>query len=362
MYEREYDGNVFEIFHMDNIVKEKKRYPLVTGIELTCNCNFNCVHCYAKPSRVDESMPLDRIKEIIDALYDNGVIFVYLTGGEPLLRKDFKEIYMYLKEKGFLIEILTNATLLNEDYISVFDEYPPILFDISMYGNSPETYEKVTGDGENYFRFIKALDLLDEKGLQYSLKTIVMKENFHELKEMQDFAKSRRVEFKYTFNIFPDYDGGKDVMEHALPPKEMFEIEKQDAEKINMWKESYKRRSNPYKNSLSLGKQVPLYMCNFAVSMCVVTHDGFLKGCNKNNLYASDLSKVSFKEAWEKLGHIADHYASSNNKCANCDYYSMCDQCSAENETYTGNPEIPCGYKCDIVLERAKHFEKENLL
>lgn len=359
MYEREYDGNVFEIFHLDDFIKAKKRYPLVTGIELTCNCNFDCIHCYAKPSKLEKSMTLSQIKKIIDDLYNNGVLFIYLTGGEPLLRKDFKEIYLYLRHKGFLIEILTNASLLDENYINLFKEYPPVLFDISMYGCSPETYESVTGKKENYYHFIKALDLLDKYQLKYSLKTIVMKENAHELKEMRHFAKKRGSEFKYTFNIFPAYKGELNVLQHALSPKEILTIEKNDAEKINMWRESYKRRSNPYKQALNSNKTIPLYMCNFAVSMSVVTHDGYLKGCNKNDLYSSNLLNVSFKEAWENLGKITEHSASAHNKCANCEYFSICDQCSAENETYSGSPEIPCDYKCSVVLERAKYFENE---
>jgi len=52
---------------------------------------------------------------ILDEVADAGCLWLLITGGEPLLRPDFRDIYMYAKRKGFLITLFTNGTLLDAD-------------------------------------------------------------------------------------------------------------------------------------------------------------------------------------------------------------------------------------------------------
>jgi len=73
-----------------------------------------------------------------------GAFWCLITGGEPLLRKDFADIYLCLKNKGLLVSVFTNATLLNRDHIELFKKYPPRDIEVSVYGVTPETYESVT--------------------------------------------------------------------------------------------------------------------------------------------------------------------------------------------------------------------------
>ena len=62
--------------------------------EITSNCNFNCVHCYMGELRNGSNhLSYEQIIKIIDILYDNGVLFLTFSGGEPFCRKDFKDIY-----------------------------------------------------------------------------------------------------------------------------------------------------------------------------------------------------------------------------------------------------------------------------
>ena len=72
-------------------------------------------------------------------------MFLTLTGGDIFTRKDFLDIYLYAKRKGFIIELYTNGALINDKIVEVFSKYPPLLVDISLYGSCEETYKKVTG-------------------------------------------------------------------------------------------------------------------------------------------------------------------------------------------------------------------------
>ena len=100
--------------------------------EITPKCNFNCVHCYLHDHHCSDELSYGEIVEIIDILYEKEVLFITFTGGDIFTRKDFIDIYMYAKKKGFIIELYTNGALITNKLIEVFKKYPPLLVDISL--------------------------------------------------------------------------------------------------------------------------------------------------------------------------------------------------------------------------------------
>ena len=64
-----------------------------------------------------------------------------ISGGEPLLRPDFPEIYLALKRHGLLVSVFTNACLVTEEHVELFRRYPPRDIEVSVYGATRETYE-----------------------------------------------------------------------------------------------------------------------------------------------------------------------------------------------------------------------------
>src|SRR4030042_1207561 len=94
-------------------VNSRKRIPLDVSLELTYRCNNRCVHCYCNlPSNntkaLEEELTTEEIKKILNELSSMGSLWLLITGGEPILRNDFAEIYLYAKKKGFLITLFTN--------------------------------------------------------------------------------------------------------------------------------------------------------------------------------------------------------------------------------------------------------------
>ena len=70
----------------------EERRPFSVLFELTPKCNFNCIHCYLQNVHSSEQLSYEEITKILDILYDEGILFLTLTGGEILLRKDFLDI------------------------------------------------------------------------------------------------------------------------------------------------------------------------------------------------------------------------------------------------------------------------------
>ena len=95
---------------------ERDRKKVSALFEITPRCNFKCVHCYVGNDRkLSDALSYDEIIKVLDILYRNGILFLTFSGGDPLIRSDFKDIYLYAKKRGFMVDILTNATMINEE-------------------------------------------------------------------------------------------------------------------------------------------------------------------------------------------------------------------------------------------------------
>ncbi|MCJ7773599.1 MAG: radical SAM protein, partial [Desulfobacterales bacterium] len=102
-----------------------KRKLLSLYLELTARCNNNCTHCYVNVHANDKDsqkkeLTLEELKHVIDEAASMGALWCNITGGEPLLRKDFSDIYLYIKKKGLLVSVFTNATLIRDEHIRLF--------------------------------------------------------------------------------------------------------------------------------------------------------------------------------------------------------------------------------------------------
>ena len=106
--------------------KMKERGALLSfDLEITARCNNACRHCYINLPAADrearsKELTLQEISSIADQAVALGALWVLISGGEPLLREDFEEIYMLLKRKGLLVSVFTNATLIRDEHIVLF--------------------------------------------------------------------------------------------------------------------------------------------------------------------------------------------------------------------------------------------------
>lgn len=106
-------------------------------LELTARCNLSCKMCYIHRAENDaealaQELPTAFWLDMIRQTREAGTLTMLITGGEPLLRKDFREIYFACKKAGFLVSINTNGTLLRDEDIAFFAQYPPVRVNISL--------------------------------------------------------------------------------------------------------------------------------------------------------------------------------------------------------------------------------------
>jgi len=130
----------------------KKRPPLLErlDLELTERCNNRCIHCFINRPAGDASarrreLTTAEIKGILAEAAALGALAVRFTGGEPLLREDFPEIYRWARRQGLKVFLFTNGRLITRAIADLMAEIPPLeRIEVSVYGMSRRSYEAVT--------------------------------------------------------------------------------------------------------------------------------------------------------------------------------------------------------------------------
>ena len=206
-----------------------QRIPISGSLEVTLRCNLRCQHCYIpgerRLSRKERELSLGEIQRILDEITDAGCLWLLLTGGEPLLRRDFLDIYTYAKRKGLLLTFFTNGTLVTRRIADHLAEWRPFNIEITLYGTTQETYERVTGIPGSYTRCRRGIDLLLERNLPLGLKTMVMTLNHHELDQMKVLADNLGVQFRFDPILNPAQDGSARPTYLRLTPEEIVGVE-----------------------------------------------------------------------------------------------------------------------------------------
>ena len=178
-------------------------------VSLTYRCNLKCRHCYLgslREQKQDEEMGFSFIKDILTQLSQAGYLWLALSGGEPLLREDFPEIYRDAKSKGFLITILTNATLITPAYIELFREYPPFYLDITINALSPNLYDEICQVQGANEKLLDGLHLLRAGNIPFKLKANLMRINSQEIANIKKLTERWGVPFNVDPVLFPCLD------------------------------------------------------------------------------------------------------------------------------------------------------------
>ena len=203
--------------------------------ELTYKCNEKCVHCYVDsflPNKKREISTIDA-KKIIDNLYHANVAEITFSGGEIFARKDSLDIIEYASQKGFLIDIFSNATLLDNDSILRLAQCNIKSFHASIYGSNAELHDSITGIRGSFDKTVKVLKILNNLGITTCIKTTVMKENCQDYPNLIKLAESLQCDIQIGMSIIPTMKKSTQHLEHRANKNELLLINMGESKRHN---------------------------------------------------------------------------------------------------------------------------------
>lgn len=352
--------------------------PLAATFELLPLCNMDCKMCYVKLTKeeVDKRGKIKTVDEWLDfakKLKDEGVLFILLTGGEPFLYDDFKELYIELIKMGFIISINSNGTLIGEEEIKLLSKYPPMRMNITLYGGSRETYQRLCRNEKGFDKVITAIKALKKEDIVVKINCSVTPYNIDDIAQIIEICKELDCPLQTTTYMFPpirrseEFIGYNDRFTPEEAGKQAVQIElmQYPKERFITRVENLLKDIREYEeddNKIDYGQDV---LCRAGRSTFWVTWDGRMTPCGMMNYPVEYPFENGFKKSWDSLVDKVKQIKLSA-KCATCNNRKTCMTCAAMAITETGDfsktPEYICKMNQFILEESKIAYEKINLM
>jgi MoaA/NifB/PqqE/SkfB family radical SAM enzyme len=347
------------------------RLPLEGHIDLTYRCNNSCRHCWlripADSPEIKDEMSFDDIRRIVDEARSMGCRKWAISGGEPMLRPDFADIFDYVTNKTVGYTLNTNGTLITPEIARLLTRRGTKM--IALYGADSKVYEDVTGNPHGFEQVIRGFSYLREAGAGFIVQLIPMAANWHQWEKMIELAKSLSKHWRIGAPwLYLSSEGSpernREIACQRLKPCDVIELDKPDP--------SYDKRISEMNyvtvDEQACGSVVPGDDRLFA--KCIETRRDFhidpyggMTWCSfiKDHNLRYNLRKGSFKEAWDTfIPSCADKVHGGiewRNNCGSCNNRSDCRWCAVYSYLETGRFSAPVPYLCEVAKEAQKFKE-----
>lgn len=339
--------------------------PLGGTLELTARCNLDCKMCYIHGQTINVSNELttEQWLKIIDDAADNGCLFILLTGGEPFLRKDFKEIYLECIKRGIMVSINTNSTLIGDDEIEFLSKNAPLRINASLYGASAQTYQKLCGNGKMYDRVVSSILKMKKAGLPVKINFTISEFNSGDIAAVYKFAADNEIIIQpstYTFKPVRKSDCDLCSFSRAVPQRSAeftamctsCRYNNEDLlEHIKTVEDSVKKAAEEKKFKTAFRQNKP---CRAGKSSFWISWEGDMMICGMMPSPSISVTENGFESSWAKVRERSKDI-SLPAECSVCEYRELCEICVASCISETGSTLKPPEYQC----ERAKSLYKE---
>jgi radical SAM protein with 4Fe4S-binding SPASM domain len=350
---------------------KRKRTPLSFDLEVTARCNNDCQHCYINLPAGDvaarrNELTVPEITDIAAQAVELGAVWCLITGGEPLLRPDFSEIYLALKHKGLLVSVFTNATLIGDEHVALFREYPPRDIEVTVYGVTAKTYEAVTRTPGSFDRFMKGLSLLLGAGVRVRLKSMALQSNLHEQAAIARFCRAHTKDYyRYDPQLHLRFDGdperNAEITAARLTPEQIVVLESTDEVRMAAMQ---KKCDALIDERLTHYTCDHLFHCGAGNGNFNVAYDGRFRLCS--SLWAEgttyDLRAGNLAEAWHnfvpRVRDLRSQRKEFLQNCRACALVNLCMWCPAHAYLETGRMDAKTPYFCEVAHRRAENLKQ----
>lgn len=304
--------------------------PLFVNIELTTACNLQCAHCYNTNDKV--FLPLEAVRKKLAELRVLGTLFVGLSGGEPLLHPDIKEIISCCDELGMIVQILSNATLMNDDLAAFFCEKSVQVVKVSLYSLSEEQHNRITRQNSFHRTYDNILKYKDR--IPFAVSCPITRWNTDVIPALQEWAKQLRVPVNFSLGIVAKSDCSKDNLESRMT----LEQYKTCLAALDITSE---HDVYPPENKRRL--------CSAGCSSLALDAEGDVLLCPLLKSVKFSQKDESIGDTWrhcDKLQAIRALTRDAMERCVGCEHQQKCHICLADNFNETGDllcvPEEVC--------------------
>ena len=332
--------------------------PIHGQFELTPLCNLRCRMCYVRLA-ADElrgRRPLDaeQWKDLIRQAFDAGMFQATLTGGECLTYPGFDDVYLYLHSLGCQVDVLTNGVSLDDVRIDFFRKHPPGLVQVTLYGDSEDAYQRVTGR-RAFDTVVGNLRRAREAGLPLSISVTPNRALG------EDVFETIRLAYMLSENVFintslfapPD---DPERLDPSLDPDVEFYARilrfRQQLKGETVEERPLDELPAPGSSCTACAQGLE---CGGGRSGFLIDWKGEMRICNRLAPTSYPL-RDGFAEAWRRIHDVAEHWPRAA-ECRDCAYEAVCVRCAAEAQRFAEPGQCPKG-----LCERTRYMVSRGVI
>lgn len=349
----------------------KARSPLLVNLdmELTERCNNNCIHCCINLPADDSAarereLSTEEIEGILKEAAALGCLKVRFTGGEPLLREDFEELYLFARRLGLKVLVFTNATLITPHLAELFARIPPLeKMEVSVYGMKRESYQTITRVPGSYEAAWRGINLLLERKVPFVVKGALLPPNREEMEEFEAWASDIPwMDKPPSYSMFFDLHCRRESEEKNRLIKALRLSPEEGLVMLTRKREEYLRDMREFCSKFVRPPGENLFSCGAGLAGGCVDAYGHLQSCMllRHPVTIYDVKKGSLKDAITNFFPIVRQIKVNNPdylaRCARCFLKGLCEQCPAKSWMEHGTLDTPVEYLCEIAHTQARYL------
>ena len=344
--------------------------PLLSHLdmELTERCNNNCLHCGINLPADDEvakkrELPTPTIKEILKEAASLGCLTVRFTGGEPLLRDDFEDLYLYARKLGLKVLLFTNATLITPALAELFSHIPPLVeIEVTVYGMKRTSYEAITRSSGSFEAAWQGINLLLEKKVPFVVKSALLPPNREEVEEFENWASTIPwMDAAPPYSVFFDLHCRRDENKNKTI-RNLRQAPREGIQFLARRKTEYAKEMKEFCSRFIGPQGDKLFSCGAGVGGACVDAYGMIQLCmdlrHPDTVY--DHGKGSLKEAVTRFFPEVQKIKAMNSdylaRCAKCFLKGLCEQCPGKSWIEHGTLDTPVDYLCEIAHTQGRQL------
>lgn len=337
--------------HKQNWLLKK---PNVCQFELTFGCNLHCRHCYTdcynKPAYLKRELKTKEVKLMLDKVYNAGVIWLCLTGGDPLTRRDFLDIYSYAKAKGFIITVFTNGYSMTDEIAGYFKKKPPFAIEITLNAATRDLYEKISRVKGSFDKTMKGINLLLKDDLPLKIKTEVTRDNYEEVPRIKKHIEGLGLKFRPGADLHARLNGDLAPCNLRISPQEVLVLNgKKHLPDYDCQLLPYATR--PARHASRSTLHAGIFQCaigsgdGFHIDPCGNTFP-----CNLIRKPSFNLLEADIEDTLNKLLALVRNWKfTTDSKCKGCNLRALCRNCPGKAYLEKGDMEAPIEDYCELA-------------
>lgn len=357
---------------MENYCKEKNvdtlpRLPLQGHLDLTYRCNNNCRHCWLwlTPAAVEKKNELSfaDIERIAGEARSMGCCEWIISGGEPMLRDDFVEIFDLLTRRSRTYTLNSNGALITPKIARLLKRRGVKL--IALYGADAQVHDFVTRNPGSFAATRRGIAYLQEAGAEFMVQIVPMRANFHQFQEMIRLALKLsphwRVGASWLYlSANGDLEKNEEIRAQRLLPNEVMGIDPPDM----AWVEDNSVSGCGHGEVGRTGSEWLFSSCLKDRRDFHVDPYGNVSFCQliKDPRFRLNLRNDHFSDYWEKfMPALADKVRADieyRKNCGSCSLRNDCNWCPAYAFLEKRSFSAKIDYLCSLAV-RAGEYKKK---